>query len=157
MQRVIFNRGESGARVRGRRARGSAQRPADAADRPAAAVAEAPFTLVAIDDELGRLRSRLEEALGPAYRVVADSSVNDAAVAVVPARVSRIEALRAAHPRRFIVVYDAGGNEPGPYLEARADDYVAAVSMAELAARIRAGLRRLSWAADGSVTSHTIP
>ena len=157
MQRVIFNRGESGERVRGRRARGSAQRPADAADRPAAAVAEAPFTLVAIDDELGRLRSRLEEALGPAYRVVADSSVNDAAVAVVPARVSRIEALRAAHPRRFIVVYDAGGNEPGPYLEARADDYVAAVSMAELAARIRAGLRRLSWAADGSVTSHTIP
>jgi hypothetical protein len=155
VQRVIFNRGESGERVRGRRARGSSHRPADAVDRPADAVAEGPFTLVAIDDELGRLRSRLQEALGPSYRVVADLSVSDAAAAVVPARVSRVEALRADHPRRFIVVYDAGGNEPGPYLEARADDYVAAASMAELAARIRAGLRRLSWAADGSVSSHS--
>ena len=155
MQRVIFNRGESEQRLLGRRARGSAQRPADAADRPAAAVAEGPLTLVALDAELGRLQSRLQEALGPSYRVVADSSVSDAAVAVVPARVSHIEALRAAHPRRFIVVYDAGGNEPGPYLEARADDYVAAVSMAELAARIRAGLRRLGWAADRPVSSQS--
>lgn len=155
MQRVIFNRGESGERVRGRRANGASRRPAAAADRPAAALAEGPFTLVTIDDELGRLRSRLQEALGPSYRVVADSSVTDAAATVVPARVSRIEALRAVHPRGFIVVYDAGGNEPGPYLEAQADDYVAAVSMAELAARIRAGLRRLGWAADGSMSSHS--
>jgi DNA-binding response OmpR family regulator len=42
-------------------------------------------------------------------------------------------------------VYDDARNEPAAYLEARADDYVAAASMAELAARIRAGLRRLGW------------
>ena len=116
-----------------RRGQGSSEPPAE------------PVTLVAIDDELDRLRSRLQQALGPTYRVVTDSSVADAAVAVVPARLPRIETLRTAHPRAFIVVYDDARNEPAAYLEARADDYVAAASMAELAARIRAGLRRLGW------------
>ena len=128
-----------------RRVRGSSDRSADPHDSPAADVAGGSFTLVALDDELGRLQSRLQHALGPSYRVVADSSAADAAATVVPARVSRVETLRAARPQAFIVVYDAGGNEPAPYLEAKADDYVAAASMAELAARIRAGLRRLSW------------
>ena len=101
-------------------------------------------TLIGVDDELDRLRPRLQQALGPSYRVVAGSNA-EAAAAVVPARVDRIEILRARHPHAFIVVYDAGGNEPAQYLEARADDYVAAASMAELAARIRAGLRRIAW------------
>ena len=128
-----------------RRARGTSDRASAPRDPPAADVAGAPFTLVALDDELGRLQPRLQEALGPFYQVVTDSSASDAAATVVPARVSRIETVRTAHPQAFIVVYDAGGNEPAPYLEATADDYVAAASMAELAARIRAGLRRLSW------------
>ena len=101
--------------------------------------------LIAIDDELDRLRPRLQQALGPSYRVASCSGATDPAAAVVPAHVDRIEILRAKYPRAFIVVYDAGGNEPAHYLEANADDYVAAASMAELAARIRAGLRRLSW------------
>ena len=128
-----------------RRTRGSSDRSAAPRDSPAVDLAGDPFTLVALDDELGRLQPRLQEALGPSYRVATGSSWSDAAVTVVPARVSRIEQLRAAHPKAFIVAYDAGGNEPAPYLEATADDYVAAASMAELAARIRAGLRRLSW------------
>jgi hypothetical protein len=102
-------------------------------------------TLIGVDDELDRLRPRLQQALGPSYQVVAGSNAENAAAAVVPARVDRIEILRARHPHAFIVVYDAGGNEPAQYLEARADDYVAAASMAELAARIRAGLRRIAW------------
>ena len=120
-----------------RHAKGTAERPAgeQAVD----------VTVVAVDDELGRLRSRLQQALGPGYQVVAGSSVDDAAATVVPARLTRIEMLRAAHPKAFIVVYDDAANEPAAYLEARADDYVASASMAELAARIRAGLRRLSW------------
>jgi hypothetical protein len=121
------------------------QQPADPTGSPAGDVAEGAVTVVALDDELGRLHSRFQQALGPSYRVVVGSSVADAAAAVVPACVSRIELLRAAHPQAFIVVYDDGHNEPGRYLEVNADDYVAAASMAELAARIRAGLRRLGW------------
>jgi hypothetical protein len=102
-------------------------------------------TLIGVDDELDRLRPRLQQALGPSYLVVAGSNADDPAATVVPARVDRIEILRARHPHAFIVVYDAGGNEPAQYLEAKADDYVAAASMAELAARIRAGLRRIAW------------
>jgi hypothetical protein len=102
-------------------------------------------TLIALDAELDRLRARLQQALGDAYDVVTGTPGPDTAVTVVPADVARIELLRVRHPRAFILVYDEGRNEPAPYLEARADDYVAAASMAELAARIRAGLRRLSW------------
>ena len=126
-----------------RRVRGLSNRPAEPTGTTPAGVAEGAVTLVALDEELDRLHERLQQALGPSYRVVVGAS--DADAAVVPACVSRIEALRAAQPRAFIVVYDAGDNEPGPYLEATADDYVAAASMAELAARIRAGLRRLGW------------
>jgi hypothetical protein len=103
------------------------------------------FTLVAIDEELVRLHARLQQALGPSFSVVDGSSIAEAAAIVVPPDLSRIELLRAAHPKAFIVVYDSGHNEPATYLEARADDYVSHASMAELAARIRAGLRRLSW------------
>jgi hypothetical protein len=113
-----------------------------AADRPAA---PETLTLVAVDDELHRLCIRLQQALGPSYRVTSDRAGADPAAVVVPAGLARVELLRAAHPRAFIVVYDDGGNEPARYLEARADDYVASASMAELAARIRAGLRRLGW------------
>jgi hypothetical protein len=102
-------------------------------------------TLIALDAELDRLRARLQQALGEDYDVVTGTPGPDAAVTVVPADVARIELLRALHPRTFIVVYDEGRNEPAPYLEARADDYIASASMPELAARIRAGLRRLSW------------
>jgi DNA-binding response OmpR family regulator len=77
--------------------------------------------------------------------VVEGSFVPDADAAVVPARLTRIEMLRSARPQTFILVYDIARNEPAQYLEAAADDYVAAASMAELAARIRAGLRRLAW------------
>jgi DNA-binding response OmpR family regulator len=77
--------------------------------------------------------------------VVESAAAAGAAAAIGPARLARLEALRAAHPDAFILVYDLVGNEPGTYLEALADDYVAAASMAELAARLRAGLRRLDW------------
>lgn len=113
-----------------------------AADR---AVAPEALTLVAVDEGLHRLCVRLQQALGPSYRVTSDTPSAEPAAVVVPARLTRVELLRAAHPRAFIVVYDDGGNEPAQYLEARADDYVASASMAELAARIRAGLRRLGW------------
>lgn len=106
---------------------------------------EAALTLVAVDDELRRLGLRLQQALGPSYRVTSGSAAAAAAAIVVPALLTRVEMLRATHPGAFIVVYDDGGNEPARYLEARADDYVSASSMAELAARIRAGLRRLDW------------
>lgn len=112
---------------------------------PPPAGPEAVVALVAVDRELERLEVRLQEALGSSYRVVPGSAEPAAVAVVVPALLTRVEMLRATHPRAFIVVYDDGGNEPAPYLEARADDYVSAASMAELAARIRAGLRRLDW------------
>jgi hypothetical protein len=124
-----------------RRVRGAFDRQAGSP--PAAA--EGVVAFVAVDEELDRLQPRLQQALGPSYRVVPGSAAPDAAAVVVPALIARVEMLRAAHPRAFIVVYDDGRNEPAPYLEARADDYVSAASMAELAARIRAGLRRLDW------------
>lgn len=127
-----------------RRVRGAFDRQAGSPG-PPPGEPEAVLALVAVDEELGRLQLRLQQALGPSYRVVPGSAAPDAAAVIVPARLTRVEMLRAAHPRAFIVVYDDGGNEPAPYLEARADDYVSAASMAELAARIRAGLRRLDW------------
>src|SRR6266436_5823470 len=96
--------------------KGTSSRPAD----PNAAAAA--VTLVALDDELGRLQVGLERALGPTYRVVESAAAAGAAAAIGPARLARLEALRAAHPDAFILVYDLVGNEPGTYLEALADD-----------------------------------
>jgi hypothetical protein len=127
-----------------RRVRGTSDQVAEPA-RPPDSATDGVVTLVAIDDELDRLRPGLQRALGPSYRVVEGSAAPDAVAAVVPARLSRIEVLRTARPQTFILVYDEARNEPAPYLEAAADDYVAGASMAELAARIRAGLRRLGW------------
>jgi hypothetical protein len=127
-----------------RRVRGAFDREAGQPGAPPAAP-EGALTVVAVDDELRRLGLRLQQALGPSYRVTSDPAAAAAAAIVVPALLTRVEMLRAAHPRAFIVVYDDGGNEPARYLEARADDYVSGSSMAELAARIRAGLRRLDW------------
>jgi hypothetical protein len=123
---------------------GSSKQAVDRSGSPAAHAAEGTVTLVAIDGELNPLRSRLQQALGPSYRVVAGEAVLGAAAAVVPARISRVEMLRTACPQAYIVVYGYARNEPASYLDA-ADDYVAASSMVELAARLRAGLRRLSW------------
>jgi hypothetical protein len=127
-----------------RRVRGAFDRQAGPPGRPPVKPAAVP-ALVALDEELGRLQPRLQQALGPSYRVVPGLTAPDAAAVVVPALLARVEMLRATQPRAFIVVYDDGRNDPAPYLEARADDYVSAASMAELAARIRAGLRRLDW------------
>jgi DNA-binding response OmpR family regulator len=99
--------------------------------------------VVAIDGELGRLGPALQQALGSSYRVLPTTAAREAQAAVLPARLAVVDEYRARCGRTLIVVYDEVRRDPTPFLEAAADDYVAHCSMGELAARIRAGMRRL--------------
>jgi hypothetical protein len=106
-------------------------------------------TIILLEETLARLRPGLEHALGASYRVLPPTAISDAAAAVVPPDHELVERLRESSPQLLIVVYDTANGDPAPFLEGQADDHAGRCSMPELAARLRAGLRRLEWHAPG--------
>jgi hypothetical protein len=102
-------------------------------------------TIVLLEERLVGMRSRLERALGSSYRVLPPAAISNAAAVVVPPDHELVKRLRESSPQLLIIVYDPSCGDPAPFLEGQADDHVGRCSIPELAARLRAGLRRLEW------------
>lgn len=90
--------------------------------------------------------AELERELGPAYLVNAGSTTAAVDAFVLPAAVTVVSSVRAEHPDSFIVVLsDSSGGEISAAIDAGANQVVTECATVELAARVRAGLRRRDW------------
>ncbi|MHB8659500.1 MAG: hypothetical protein ACYC91_16430 [Solirubrobacteraceae bacterium] len=106
----------------------------------------AGLAVVVLHELFVSIFGELERELGPAYSVITGSAAGVVDAFVLPAAVTVISSVRAEHPDSVIVVVSgSGGGEIGSAIDAGADQVVAECATVELAARVRAGLRRRAW------------
>lgn len=122
------------------------ERGTPGSERAPGSASGAGLSVVVLHELFVSIFVELERELGPAYLLDAGSATAAVDAFVLPAAVTVISSVRAEHPDSFIVVVsDSSGGEIGAAIDAGADQVVTECATVELAARVRAGLRRRDW------------